>query len=399
MDQFLAIVRNTYLQAVRQPVFGIVIVVTLAGMAFAPFVTGFTLDDDNKMLRDIGLSTLLIQGLFLACFAAANVLDSEIEDRTVLTVAAKPVGRWRFVLGKYLGVLGALATAHYLSGLAFYMALRHGVLQTSAETSDITVIVFGPGVMALVFLAAGAMNYFYERRFLPSVIALAIPCLTLSSVILLVVDRNFELQAYETTQDVPSLPRELVASDAFEDIVEFRPDEGNSRFEGHSGKLVRSSWKGPINDNDRKFLLNLVDDIEWQKLVNFLVANTRKHDGIEILKAAILTFGAIAMLSAIAIAASTRLSILPIFLINLLVVSAGLASDQIVRPLAETGETWATVAYRLIPNFQCFWMVDALNESRSIPLGYIAHAGGYAALYTLAALLLAMALFETREVG
>ncbi len=399
MDQLFAIVRNTYLQAVRQPVFGIVIVITLAGMALAPFVTGFTLDDDNKMLRDIGLSTLLIQGLFLACFAAANVLDSEIEDRTVLTVAAKPVGRWQFVLGKYLGVFGALVTAHYLSGLAFYMALRHGVLQTAAETSDAAVIVFGPGMMILVLLAAGALNYFYDRRFLPSVIALAVPCLTLGSVILLVVDRNFELQAYETTQDIASFPVELVEPDAFKGVIEFRPDEGNSRIQGHSGKLVRGVWKGPINDNDRKFLLKLVDDIEWRKLINFLVENTRKHDGIEILKAGILILGAIALLSAIAIAASTRMSILPIFLVNMLVVSAGLASDQIVRPLAEAGEAWATFAYRVIPNFQCFWMVDALNESRSIPLGYMAEAGGYAALYSLAALLLAMGLFETREVG
>ncbi len=399
MDQFLAIVRNTYLQAIRQPVFGIVIIVILAGLAFLPFMTGFTLDDDNKMLRDIGLSILLVQGLFIACFAAANVFDSEIEDRTALTVVAKPVGRWRFVLGKFLGVLGALFTAHYLSGLAFYMALRHGVLQTSAETSDVSVIVFGPGVMILVLLTAGVMNYVYERRFLPSVIALAIPCLTLSVLILLVVDRNFELQAYETTQDIASLPKHLVAEDTFNDIIEFRPDEGNSRLEGHSGKLVRSSWNGPINDEDRKYLLNLVDDIEWRKLVNFLVANSRKHDGIEILKAAVLIFGAVALLASIALAASTRLSILPIFLVNILTVVAGLISDQIVRPLAEAGETWAAIAYRLIPNFQCFWMVDALNESRSIPLGYMAQAGGYAACYVLAALLLAMALFETREVG
>ena len=44
-------------------------------------------------------------------------------------------------------------------------------------------------------------------------------------------------------------------------------------------------------------------------------------------------------------------------------------------------------------------MVDALNENRLIPFEYLGSALGYAGLYILAALLLAMALFETREVG
>ena len=70
MNPLLAIAKNTYLQAVRQPAYGIIVLVTLGGLAMSPFYTGWTLDDDNKMLRDIGLSTLLIQGLFLSCFVA-----------------------------------------------------------------------------------------------------------------------------------------------------------------------------------------------------------------------------------------------------------------------------------------------------------------------------------------
>ncbi len=60
MTQFLAIVKNSFLQAIRQPVYGIVVLVTLLGLALAPSMTGWTLEDDNKMLRDIGLSTLLV---------------------------------------------------------------------------------------------------------------------------------------------------------------------------------------------------------------------------------------------------------------------------------------------------------------------------------------------------
>jgi len=402
MRQLFAIAKNTYLQAVRQPAYGIIVLVTLGGMAMAPFMTGFTLYDDDRMLRDIGLSTLLIQGLFLACFVAASVLDSEIEDKTALSVVAKPISRIVFILGKYLGVLGALLTAHYLAGISFFMAMRHGVLQSSAQTSDVTVILLGPALILLLALAAAIINYLIEWRFLPTLLGLLVPFLTLAMLVLLVINRDFSVNRYETTQNIDSLLPELVEKGVFKGIITFRPDKGNARFAGHSGKLVRSNWKGPISDEDRKYLLGLSDDIQWKKAVKFLVDSSRKFQGIEILKASCLVFWAIGILAALGVAASTRLGLLSTFLINILVVGVGLASDQVIKPLADQpglwGGLWAT-AYRIVPNFQLFWMVDALNEFRLIPLSYVVSTSGYALAYIAALLLLAMSLFETREVG
>ena len=402
MRQLYAIAKNTYLQAVRQPVYGIIVLVTLGGMAMAPFLTGFTLDDDDRMLRDIGLSTLLVQGLFLACFVATSVLDSEIEDKTALSVVAKPVSRIIFVLGKYLGVMGALLTAHYLAGISFFMAMRHGVLQSSAQTSDVTVILFGPALMLLLVLAAAIMNYLSEWRFLPTLLGLLVPFMTLAMVILLIINRDFSLNRYETTKNIDALLPEMVEEGVFKGIISFRPNEGNARFEGHSGKLVRSNHKGPISDEDRAYLLELSDDIQWKKSVRYLVDSTRKLQGREILKASCLIFWAVGLLAALAVAAATRLGLLLTFLINFLAVGVGLVSDQVIRPMAELPGLWGglwTAAYRVVPNFQFFWMVDALNEYRLIPLSYVVSTSGYALAYIAALLLLAMSLFETREVG
>ena len=402
MRQLFAITKNTYLQAVRQPVYGIIVLVTLGGMAMAPFLTGFTLDDDDRMLRDIGLSTLLIQGLFLACFVATSVLDSEIEDKTALSVVAKPISRIIFILGKYLGVMGALLTAHYLAGISFFMAMRHGVLQSSAQSSDVTVILLGPALILLLALAAAIINYLVGWRFLPTLLSLLVPLMTLAMVILLIINRDFSVNRYETTQVIDALLPELVEEGVFMGIITFRPNEGNSRFEGHSGKLVRSNWHGPISDEDREYLLGLSEDIQWKKSIRYLVDSSREFQGIEILKASCLVFWAIGLLAGLAVAASTRLGLLPTFLINILVVGAGLASDQVIKPLAELPGLWGglwAAAYRVVPNFQFFWMVDALNEHRLIPLSYVVSTSGYAFAYIAALLLLAMALFETREVG
>lgn len=138
MNQLFAILRNTLLQTVRQPIYGLIILVTLGSLAMSPAVTGWTLDDDNKLLRDLVLSALLLQGVFLAAFGASSVISVEIDDKTVLTVASKPVSRWVFILGKFCGVFLALLLAHYIGVLAMMMTLRHGVLQTAAEKSDIS---------------------------------------------------------------------------------------------------------------------------------------------------------------------------------------------------------------------------------------------------------------------
>jgi hypothetical protein len=401
MTQIIAITRNTLLQTIRQPVYGIIVFVTLAGIALTPSLTAWTLDDDNKLLRDIGLSTLLIQGLFLAAFGASSVLHTEIEDRTVLTVASKPVGRGTFLLGKYFGVLGALALGHYLAGLAFYMTMRHGVLQTAAETSDPTVLLFGPGLMLLMVFAAATLNYLWEWRFLPTLIKLSVPALTIGTVILLFINRDWKIEAYESVQPIERLPAECQDPASFQGIITFRPGEGQSHLAGHSGMLVHNDWKGPISIEDQNRLRELRDTPKWRQDVDLLVDKTRKRQGPEIFKSAVLLFIAVAMLGAVALAASTRLGVMGTFVTSLLALVVGLSADQVLRPLtlAEDARIWAVIAYRVLPNFQAFWMVDALSENLIIPWDYIASAAGYGFLYIAALLLLGMGLFETREVG
>lgn len=400
MRQLSAIARNTFLQTVRQPIYGIVVLITLGGFCLAPSVTGWTLDDDNKMLRDLGLSTLLIQGLFLACLTASGVIDAEIEDKTALTVVAKPVNRAIFVLGKYLGVMASLLIAFYLSSIAFYMMMRHGVLQTSAEEVDMSVVLLGPALMLVVAIAAGIINYTTDRRFLPTLVGLSLPVFTVATGILLVVDRHGKLQHYEATQTIASLPPQVAGKpEIFRGIVQFRPDPGSSDLPGHPGILIRQTWQGPISEPDKNYLMSLVDTVQWRRDIGYLYKTARDLQGIEIAKASLLVLGAIAILGAIAVASSTRVGLFGTFLITFGAMCGGLSVDQMVKPLADAGSTWASVLYRIIPSFQGFWMIDALSDDRIIPLSYMGSALSYALILIAAFLLLGIGLFETREVG
>ena len=93
LEQLLAILRNTFLESIRQPV---VLVVCVAATIFVvlsnPF-SAWTMQEDQRMFLDIGLSTVFLATAVLASFLATNVLAREIENRTVLTVVSKPVPR------------------------------------------------------------------------------------------------------------------------------------------------------------------------------------------------------------------------------------------------------------------------------------------------------------------
>lgn len=113
---------------------------------------------------------------------------------------------------------------------------------------------------------------------------------------------------------------------------------------------------------------------------------------------AILILFALWVLAALALACSTRLEVIPTLSICVALFLLGLMSDYLFGRPAGEGSWLAGVAYAITPNWQLFWVVDALDmEAKTIPWGYVARAAGYAVAYCGAALALAMILFEERE--
>lgn len=180
LQRLYAIAANTFVETIRQPIYGVILSVTAILMILNVSLAGFTLEDDNKLLLDLGLSTLLLSGLFLAVFSAAGVVSREIDNKTVLTVISKPISRPVFVVGKFLGLLAALGIAFYLGTLVFILTVRHGVMENSNDPWDAPVLVLGFGSLFLAFAAGAFRNFFYGRDFPSTVLAVLTPLLTAS---------------------------------------------------------------------------------------------------------------------------------------------------------------------------------------------------------------------------
>lgn len=141
----------------------------------------------------------------------------------------------------------------------------------------------------------------------------------------------------------------------------------------------------------------------------FIVINFYDHEGNaqpfakgvdwRMVHAGLLVLFAIWMLAALALACSTRLEMVATLGVCTVFFFLGLMSDYLLGRPAMAGHWWAQVLYAIMPNWQKFWLSDALVEGGAIPWNYVAKAFGYAATYTGAALAVGLTLFEDRELS
>jgi ABC-type transport system involved in multi-copper enzyme maturation permease subunit len=116
--------------------------------------------------------------------------------------------------------------------------------------------------------------------------------------------------------------------------------------------------------------------------------------------AVLLLLFAIWVIASVALACSTRLDIMPTLAICSGVFLIGLMSDYLLgRPASE----WSIIAklfYNVVPNWQQFWLADALEKDRpGVPVQYVALAFVYMTCYAGAAMAAALWLFEDRELS
>ena len=192
MYKLFTIAKNTFIETLRQPVYAIIIIAALFLFFISPSLTMYTMSDDNKLLREIGLSTLFLASLFIAIFSASGAVAEEIENKTITTVLSKPVQRPIFIIAKFLGVSAAVILAHYICTIALLMTIRHGVLESASDTHDWTVVGSAGVGIGAAFLLSAFFNYVYDWKFTSTAIVLTGIFATLGILFLSFIDRNWQ---------------------------------------------------------------------------------------------------------------------------------------------------------------------------------------------------------------
>lgn len=321
-----AITSNTFTETIRQPIYFVLVWATFGLLVLNPSIAAFSLESgkDIKIMQDVALSTLLLFGLLVSVFSAAGVITREIESYTVLTVVSKPVSRPLFLVGKFLGVAGAVLVAFFFLSLVFLMTVRHGVMEMATDKLDAPVFVFGGAAIGISLIVAAFGNYVYGWHFPATMMGWVVPLGTAAFLAALFFDKTFAPQS-------------------------------------------------PLADIHRL-----------------------KLD--QVLYALALVFLAVQILTALAVALATRFGLVVTLVLCCGAFLAGLLSDYYLGRHVDAG-VFYVLLYGALPNFQFFWLGDALTQDLAIPLDHVLRVARYAVLYIAAVLAVGVAMFQTREVG
>jgi ABC-type transport system involved in multi-copper enzyme maturation permease subunit len=196
LSSFWAITKNSFIEIIRQPVYGILLLAGLVLIGLSPPITMFSMAADESLMVDMGLATIFLLGLVVAVLSATQVVSREIESQTVGAIISKPIGRFAFVLGKFASVSLAMAVCCYVLTIMLLTVLRIGVPSAATWAPD------GPAFAAalaplLLAVAFGIYsNYFYRWNFTSTAILLALPLYTIAFGALLIVNGGFEFEPF-----------------------------------------------------------------------------------------------------------------------------------------------------------------------------------------------------------
>jgi ABC-type transport system involved in multi-copper enzyme maturation permease subunit len=166
-----AIALNTFREAIRNRVlYGIIFVVILLNLS-AIILGQASLHEEARVARDVGLSGVSLFGSITAIILGVSLLYGEIQRRTIHTIVSKPIHRYEFVLGKYLGMALTLTLLVLIFTLAMAGLLwTQGVPFSTAVTKAVMLSYME------VLVVAGIALFFssFSSPFLSGVFAFAL---------------------------------------------------------------------------------------------------------------------------------------------------------------------------------------------------------------------------------
>ncbi|MBZ0235939.1 MAG: ABC transporter permease [Deltaproteobacteria bacterium] len=178
MGRIWAIALNTFREAARiRVLYGILVLVVGANL-LAIVLGEMSIHEQARVARDIGLASISFIGSMTAIFLGVFLLFSEVQRRTIYAIVTRPIARWEFVCGKYLGmvlvltVLAALFTAAMVGllawqGVGITGALAKAILLAWCEVVTVAAIAvffssfsspFLSGIFALALFVIGRVT-------------------------------------------------------------------------------------------------------------------------------------------------------------------------------------------------------------------------------------------------
>jgi ABC-type transport system involved in multi-copper enzyme maturation permease subunit len=118
-----AIALNTFREAVRDRILYSILAFALLLIGASTILASLSIGQEARIVKDLGLASTSLFGTFIAIFLGIGLVFKEIERRSIYTIISKPIHRFQFLLGKYIGlVLTLLSTVGVMALLVAGLA-------------------------------------------------------------------------------------------------------------------------------------------------------------------------------------------------------------------------------------------------------------------------------------
>lgn len=118
MRQIIVIAVNTFREAIRNRIFASLVLFAIGLLVMTMAISAASLHEEVRLMKDVGLFLISTFAAMLCVFVGGSLVYKEIERKTIYAILPKPIYRWQFLLGKYLGVLAVMAVQTAVMGLA-----------------------------------------------------------------------------------------------------------------------------------------------------------------------------------------------------------------------------------------------------------------------------------------
>ena len=145
---FIPLALNTLRETIRDKILYVILIFALLMISSGALLSKLSMNQQGKIVLDLGLSAISIFGLIITIFVGTNLLSKEIDKKTIYLLISKPIRRSDFILGKYIGLGLTLFIIVLAMSIAFY-----GVLWYTLRSFDVDLMSWLPNsAMALILI-------------------------------------------------------------------------------------------------------------------------------------------------------------------------------------------------------------------------------------------------------
>ncbi len=154
--RILAVAQNTFRESIRDKVLYVLLFFAAVAILGSKVIGWVSVGQDVKIMKDISLAVISVFGALIAIFVGASLVYKEVDKRTIYTIVCRPIHRYEFIIGKYLGLVALLGLVTVIMGVMATLYIK--VLGGTVDRTFFEAILLAYAELMLVTALAVLMS-------------------------------------------------------------------------------------------------------------------------------------------------------------------------------------------------------------------------------------------------